>query len=114
MIYVTFHLSERLHSCAIICLSCNVLESQMNFDDQFQSFRNILRDLDNYHLVLATINRLHEIQGLSPTKMKGAYPWYLLLLLRWVFEYETLYPYKPRAFTESTFVRLVNAIHEME
>lgn len=86
----------------------------MKFDDKFRAFRNKLRNLNKQQLVVTAIRKLHEVEGMSPQLMKGAYPWYLLLLIRWALEYENKHQYYPNDVDYGMFVRLVNMINDMD
>lgn len=85
----------------------------LGFEEYFRQIQRELSKRDVTSLVLTLSDRLHTIEELEVDQWQGWLPWYLLLLIRWSFEYGgTRYP--PKQVNPSVLPKLINLINQAE
>jgi hypothetical protein len=79
----------------------------------FKKLRNQLGKYDVISIVAEASKKLREIENQSFDKFDGWLPWYLLLLIRWGFEYGGA-QYPRKSVDEKALSKLINLIHDLE
>lgn len=83
------------------------------FDLEFKRLRNQLAKCDVESLVRAASVKLHVIDNHRLQEWEDWYPWRLLLLIKWAFEFgEQDYP--PKQVDENFLIKLMNIVGELE
>lgn len=81
--------------------------------EAFKPIRNLLRKYDSVSLARQAAAELHQIETKPIEEWHGRLPWYLLLLIKWGFEFGGS-EFPPREVAESDLVTLVNKLHDFE
>lgn len=80
---------------------------------EFNKIQHQLEKLDIYSLVMAAMSKLREVEAKPINELNGFYPWRLLLLIKWAYEFGGV-RHPLWLVDENMLVKLLNLIHDFE
>lgn len=79
----------------------------------FKPIKNLIGKYDTLSLVIAITKKIHEIEEKPFYEWKGWLPWYLLLLIKWSFQFGSKKS-PPKQVTEKSLVTIINKIRKFD
>ena len=79
----------------------------------FKPIKNQIGKYDPTNIAIVTSRKIHEIEIKPFNLWQGWLPWYLILLIKWGFQFEQS-QYQQKPFIEKNLTYIVNKIHEFD